>query len=164
MRRTDLNDIQVFLVVAQRRGFTRAAARLGVSQSVLSHTIRQLEPRLGIRLLTRPTQPLCPGVRAGRPRGRRTSDGQIMVNSIFHCLDAALAGLGIADVPEPTARSHLAVGRLVQILADWCLSWPGQHLYYPDRRQSSAAFDLLVEALRHRALGAMPGDRRHAHG
>src|SRR5271155_2075942 len=56
MRRADLNDIAAFLAVARERSFTRAAAQLGVAQSALSHTVRGLETRLGIRLLTRTTR------------------------------------------------------------------------------------------------------------
>lgn len=56
----NLRDIQVFLIVAQERSFTRAAAQLGVSQSALSHTIRALETRLGLRLLTRTTRSVAP--------------------------------------------------------------------------------------------------------
>src|SRR5213082_12863 len=56
MPRQNFNDILVFLAVARERSFTRAAAKLGVSQSALSHTIRDLESRLGIRLLTRTTR------------------------------------------------------------------------------------------------------------
>ena len=60
MPRTDLNDVQAFLAVAQERSFTRAAAKLGVSQSALSHTIRGLEARLGLRLLSRTTRSVSP--------------------------------------------------------------------------------------------------------
>ena len=56
MRRDELGDLGAFLAVAQERSFTRAAAKLGTSQSALSHTIRRLEERLGIRLLTRTTR------------------------------------------------------------------------------------------------------------
>src|SRR4030095_9920391 len=60
MPRENINDILAFLAVAQERSFTRAAARLGISQSALSHTIRQLESRLGVRLLTRTTRSVSP--------------------------------------------------------------------------------------------------------
>src|SRR5436309_10590909 len=60
MRRGQLDDLLAFIAVGQERGFTRAAAKLGVSQSALSHTIRQLESRLGIRLLTRTTRSVSP--------------------------------------------------------------------------------------------------------
>ncbi len=60
MQRTNLNDLVAFLTVARERSFTRAAAKLGVSQSSLSHIIRDLETRLGIRLLTRTTRSVSP--------------------------------------------------------------------------------------------------------
>ena len=77
-------------------------------------------------------------------------DGQLVFNGIFQVLDAALAGLGLAFVPEDLAQPHLAKGRLKRVLEDWCSPWSGYHLYYPSRRQPSAAFALLVEALRYR--------------
>ena len=60
MARENLNDLLAFLAVARERSFTKAAAKLGVSQSALSHTIRGLESRLGIRLLTRTTRSVAP--------------------------------------------------------------------------------------------------------
>src|SRR6266566_2613635 len=60
MSRQNINDLLVFLAVARERSFTRAAAQLGVSQSALSHTIRALEERLGLRLLTRTTRSVAP--------------------------------------------------------------------------------------------------------
>lgn len=60
MPRHDINDLLAFLAVAGERSFTRAAAKLGVSQSALSHTLRGLEERLGLRLLTRTTRSVAP--------------------------------------------------------------------------------------------------------
>src|ERR671926_1922214 len=60
MPRENLNDLLAFVAVARERSFTNAAAKLGVSQSALSHTIRELEARLGIRLLTRTTRSVSP--------------------------------------------------------------------------------------------------------
>jgi DNA-binding transcriptional LysR family regulator len=60
MQRSDLNDLLWFLAVAEERSFTRAAAKLGTSQSTLSHTIKKLEQRLGLRLLTRTTRSVAP--------------------------------------------------------------------------------------------------------
>ncbi len=77
-------------------------------------------------------------------------EGQLVFTSVFQALDAALAGLGLAYVPEDLAAPHLAKGRLKQALDEWCAPWPGYHLYYPHRRQSSPAFALLVDALRYR--------------
>ena len=297
MPRTDLNDLLAFLAVARERSFTRAAARFGVSQSALSQTVRSLEARLGLRLLTRTTRSVAPteagerllrtvgpafdqidagltalselrakpsgtiritatenaasavllpalarllpdypdirveiavdygltdivaerfdaGVRpgetvakdmvavrigpdmrmavvgapsyfAGRPRpetpqdltahacinlrlpthggglyawefekGRRELrvrvEGQLVFNATALTLDAALAGLGLAYLPEEQVRTQLAEGRLVRVLADWCEPFSGYHLYYPSRRQPTPAFALLVDALRYR--------------
>ncbi|WP_439574595.1 LysR family transcriptional regulator [Phreatobacter sp.] len=296
MTRQNVNDLLAFLAVARERSFTRAAARLGVSQSALSHTIRQLEARLGVRLLTRTTRAVAPteagerllerigphfdqieveidalndlrekpagtvrivasdyainnvlwpklrsvlprypdikvellldngltdivtgrydaGVRMGEQLakdmisarigpdfrfavvGSRTYfdahptpskpqdlmqhqcinyrfptsgalyvwefedngreikvrvDGQLVFNNIFHVLEAALAGCGLAYVPEEIALSQIEEGRLQRVLQGWSPYWDGYHLYYPSRRQSSPAFVALVNALRHR--------------
>jgi DNA-binding transcriptional LysR family regulator len=77
-------------------------------------------------------------------------EGQLTFNSIALILDAALDGFGLAYLPEGQMRAHLADGRLVRVLADWCPPFPGYHLYYPSRRQPTPAFALLVEALRYR--------------
>jgi DNA-binding transcriptional LysR family regulator len=77
-------------------------------------------------------------------------DGQLTYNTTAQMLSAALAGLGLAYVPEGLVQPHVAKGRLKRVLEDWCPPYSGYHLYYPSRRQSSAAFTLLVEALRHR--------------
>ena len=60
MQKRDLADLQSFVVVARERSFTKAAAKLGVSQSALSHMMRELEERLGLRLLTRTTRSVAP--------------------------------------------------------------------------------------------------------
>ena len=78
-------------------------------------------------------------------------EGQLVFNSIFQVRDAAPEGFGIAYVPEDLAQPHLAKGRLKRVLEDWCPPFSGYHLYYPSRRQSSAAFALVVDALRHRS-------------
>jgi len=295
MQRGHLDDLLAFLAVAREGSFTKAAAKLGVSQSALSHTVRELETRLGVRLLSRTTRSVAPteagerllhnlgprfdeidaevaaiselrekpagsiritateyaldtilwpklvkfvrqypdikvevfidngltdivaqrfdaGVRAGeqvakdmiavrigpdmrmavvgapsylkkhlapekpqdlighscinlrllthgglyawefKKAGRELKvrvDGQLTFNGTFQMLDAALAGFGLAYVPEDLAQPHIGRGRLKRVLADWCPPYSGYHLYYPSRRQSSAAFALLVDALRH---------------
>src|SRR5437870_11803583 len=297
MRRENVNDLLAFLAVARERSFTKAAAKLGVSQSALSHTIRELEERLGVRLLTRTTRSVAPteagerllrtvaprfeeieaeldavselrekpagtiritatdyaadtilwpkltkflrqypdikveivvdygltdivaqrydaGVRAGEQvakdmiavrigpdirmavvgapsyfrnrsepktpqelighscinlrlpthgglyawefeKGDRELrvrvEGQLVFNGTAQILNAALAGLGLAYVPEAMVQPHLANGHLKRVLADWCPPYSGYHLYYPSRRQSSPAFTLLVDALRYRS-------------
>lgn len=297
MARADLNDITAFLAVAREQSFTKAAAQLGVSQSALSQSLRGLEARLGLRLLTRTTRsvatteagerllqvagprvdeieaelaalgglrdnpsgtiritthdhgikavlwpaleeflPCYPdikveivveygltdivaerydaGVRtgemiakdmiavrigpdlrsavvgspayfAGRPKPRTPQElashtginlrlpthgglyawefkkgkrevrvrveGRLTFNQSPPMLDAALAGFGLAYLPEDTVEAYIAEGRLVRVLADWCPLYPGYHLYYPNRRQPTQAFSLLVEALRYRS-------------
>ena len=292
----NLHDLAAFVAVAQERSFTRAAARLGVSQSALSQTIRGLETRLGIRLLNRTTrsvsataagerllQTVAPrfeeigaelaalrelrhkpagairltatenaaeavlwpalrrllpqypdikveividygltdivaeqvdaGVRPGEivakdmiaipigppmrmavvgspayfaqrppprtPRdltqhrcinlrlpaqrgiyawefersGREIKvrvDGQLVFNTAGLILNAALDGFGLAYLTEQQVEKHLNSGELVRALGAWCPPFSGYHLYYPSRRQPSAAFAVLVDALRYR--------------
>ena len=63
---------------------------------------------------------------------------------------AALDGLGLAYLPEDYFEPYMARGQLVRVLENWCPPFPGYHLYYPSRRQPSAAFALVVDALRYR--------------
>ena len=77
-------------------------------------------------------------------------DGQLIFNGSAQMLNAALAGFGLAYLPEELARPHLTRGHLKRVLEDWCPPFPGYHLYYPSRRHSSPAFSLLVDALRYR--------------
>jgi DNA-binding transcriptional LysR family regulator len=81
-------------------------------------------------------------------------NGQLTYNSIYDCLDAAMAGLGVAYVPEDIALPYIRTGHLVSVMEDWCPSWSGYHLYYPSRRQPSGAMSLLIAALRY---GRRPG-------
>jgi DNA-binding transcriptional LysR family regulator len=84
-------------------------------------------------------------------RGRQVKvrvDGPLIFNTSPPQVDAALAGLGIALLPEDELAPHLEEGRLVRVLEDWCPPFPGYHLYYPSRRQPSPAFSLVVNALR----------------
>lgn len=76
-------------------------------------------------------------------------EGQLVFNNIAMRLQAALEGLGLAYMPEDLVHAHIEVGTLVRVLADWCPPFPGYHLYYPSRRQSSPAFTLLRDALRY---------------
>lgn len=296
MKRDDLVELAAFTVVAEERSFTRAAAKLGMSQSALSHSMRRLETRLGVRLLTRTTRSVAPteagerllgtlvpalsgidaqlsalsdfrdkpagtirittsrhaalsvlwpvmtrllpdypdihvelsidsgfadivadrfdaGVRLGealakdmiavrigpdlrmavigspeyfnrRPApvvpqdlaehdcinlrlatgggfypwelekdGREVRvrvEGQLAFNDIDMIVRAAEAGRGLGFVMADQVADRIADGRLVRVLEDWCPPFSGYHLYYPSRRQPSAAFTLLVEALRYR--------------
>ena len=81
---------------------------------------------------------------------RVRADGQLTYNTTAQMMTAALAGLGLAYVPEGMAKPYLARGRLRRVLEDWCLPFSGYHLYYPSRRQPPPAFALLVDALRYR--------------
>lgn len=296
MLRENANDLLAFLAVARERSFTKAAGKLGVSQSALSHTIRSLEARLGLRLLTRTTRSVSPteagqhlidsvaphfeeieiglaalsnlrdtpagnirinavdhaleyilwpvlkpflaqypdisvevscdyrfvdiaaqgfdaGVRLGEdvaqgmiatrigpdmrmavvgspayfahrtlpktPRDltdhqcnnlrlpthgglyawefekgkeslKARVSGQVTFNGVYPLLTAALDGFGLSYIPEDLVARHIADGRLVRVLEDWCPLFAGFHLYYPSRRQVSPAFALLLEALRYR--------------
>ncbi len=78
------------------------------------------------------------------------AEGPLAFNATSLIVNAALSGLGLAYLPEDVVRQHVATGRLVQVLADWSPLMTGYHLYYPNR-QPSAAFTLLVEALRYSA-------------
>jgi DNA-binding transcriptional LysR family regulator len=297
MARENINDILVFLAVARERSFTRAAAKLGMTQSALSHIIRGLEERLGVRLLTRTTRsvsptdagerllqnvgprldeieaeiaavsdlgdkpagtiritaidhvvdsvlwpriaPLLPqypdlhveissdyrmvdiaaerydiGVRWGdqvekdmiavrlspdqkmmivgapayfahRPVPKSSQDlmkhncialrlassgglyawelqhegqdmearvrGQLVFNSAYQIMHAALDGCGLAFLPEDMVGPHVRAGRLVSVMEDWCPSFPGLHAYYPSRRQNSRALALVIDAIRFKA-------------
>jgi DNA-binding transcriptional LysR family regulator len=92
-----LTDVQAFLVVARERSFTRAAARLGISQSALSHTVRELEERLGVRLLSRTTRSVA-----------RTQAGErllVAVGPRFEEIEAELDSLtALRDKPAGTIR------------------------------------------------------------
>jgi DNA-binding transcriptional LysR family regulator len=77
-------------------------------------------------------------------------DGQLTFNESATMLDAALAGFGLAYVPEDGVQAHVADGRLIRVLADWCPPYPGYDLYYPSSRQPTPAFALVVDALRYR--------------
>lgn len=87
--------------------------------------------------------------RAGRELKVRV-EGQLIFNTAGLRMNAVLAGLGLAYLPEDQVRAPLADGRLVRVLADWCAPFPGYHFYYPSRRQATPAFSLLVDALRYR--------------
>ena len=77
-------------------------------------------------------------------------EGQLVFNNLALRVNAALAGFGLACLPEDQVRAHVADGRLVEVLADWCPPFSGYHLYYASRRQPTAAFALMVDALRFR--------------
>jgi DNA-binding transcriptional LysR family regulator len=77
-------------------------------------------------------------------------EGQLVFNNLALRVNAALAGFGLAYLPEDQVQTPLAEGRLIRVLDDWCPPFSGYHLYYPSRRQNVPAFGLLVKALRHK--------------
>ena len=97
MQRGHLDDLLAFVAVGQERSFTRAAAKLGVSQSALSHTIRDLEARLGVRLLARTTRSVSP-----------TEAGERLLHSIgprFDEIEAEVAAVSeLREKPAGTIR------------------------------------------------------------
>ena len=121
MRRDDIQDLLGFLAVARERSFTKAAAKLGVSQSALSHTIRALESRLGLRLLTRTTRSVSP-----------TQAGERLLQNVAHRfeeIDAELEALGeMRDKPAGTIRitagEHAAYTVLAPALAKLLPDYP----------------------------------------
>jgi DNA-binding transcriptional LysR family regulator len=74
----------------------------------------------------------------------------LVFNNTALRLNAVPAGFGLAYLPEDQVRTHLAEGRLIRVLEDWCPRFSGHHLYYPSRRQPAPAFAVLVDALRYR--------------
>src|SRR5580700_10579533 len=119
MARTDLNDLVAFLAVARERSFTRAAAQLGVSQSALSQTVRGLEGRLGLRLLTQTTRSVAPteaGERLLQAAGPRLDE-----------IDEALMALSaLRDKPAGTIRITAHDHALRAVL------WPALARLLPD--------------------------------
>ena len=121
MRRENVSDLLAFLGVARERSFTKAAAKLGVSQSALSHTIRALEARLGLRLLARTTRSVAP-----------TAAGErllVSVGSRFEEIEIELAALSeLRDKPAGTIRitagEHAAYTVLSPALAKFLPLYP----------------------------------------
>ena len=118
MARESINDLMAFLAVARERSFTRAAAKIGVSQSALSHTIRQLEARLGIRLLTRTTRAVAP-----------TEAGERLIKGIgphFDEIEAQLEALSeLRDKPAGAIRITAADYAINHVL------WPKLRKFLP---------------------------------
>jgi DNA-binding transcriptional LysR family regulator len=119
MRREDLPDLTAFLAVAEERSFTRAAAKLGTSQSALSHTVRRLEERLGVRLLTRTTRSVAP-----------TEAGERVMETLRPALDEIEARLdalsALRDKPAGTVRLATSEHAAETIL------WPALARLLPD--------------------------------
>lgn len=150
MPRENLNDLLAFLAVAQERSFTRAAAKLGVSQSALSHTIRGLESRLGVRLLARTTRSVSP-----------TEAGERLMQTVAPRLEeieaeiAAVSDLG--ERPLGTVRITAIDHVIDQVL------WPRLAKVlekYPDVRvEMSADYRLVDVAAERYDIGVRFGDQ-----
>lgn len=146
----NLNDLYAFLAVAQERSFTKAAAHLGLSQSTLSHTVRALEARLGVRLLTRTTRSVAP-----------TEAGEQLLQSVGPKLAEIAADLAAVreyrDKPAGTIRITA-----IDIVADLLL-WPRLRpllRHYPDLRVEIATDYRLVDVVSERFdVGVRMGDQ-----
>ncbi len=93
----------------------------------------------------------CLGIKQGWQGAEGTARGPLASNHIAMTRNAALDVLGLVNLPQDYVSSYLTDGSLVRVLEGWCPSKPGYHLYYPSRRQRTAAFSLLVDALKHRS-------------
>lgn len=125
MNRDDLIDLNAFVAVAEERSFTRAAARLLTSQSALSHTLRRLETRLGVRLLTRTTRSV-----ALTPAGETFLQG---LKPAFEAIDLTLGAVGsLRESPRGTLRittpRHAAVSVLWPVLREFVRDYPDIHV------------------------------------
>ena len=150
MPRENINDILAFLAVAQERSFTRAAARLGISQSALSHTIRALETRLGVRLLTRTTRSVSP-----------TDAGERLLQTVAPRLEEIEAEIAaVRDLGEkPTGTVRItAIDHVVDSIL-----WPrvaGVLEKYPDLRlEISADYRMVDIAAERYDIGVRYGDQ-----
>ena len=140
MQRDTASDLVAFLVVAREQSFTRAAAQLGVSQSALSQTIRGLEARLGVRLLTRTTRRVSP-----------TEAGERLLHAIgpsFEEVDAALADVTeLREKPAGTIRLTATENAATSVL------WPALERLlplYPDLKVEIVIDYGLTDIVAHR--------------
>jgi DNA-binding transcriptional LysR family regulator len=111
MAKPDLNQLTWFQAVAEERSFTKAAAKLGVGQSTLSHTIKQLETRMGIRLLTRTTRNVAP-----TPEGDRLL--QALTPRIAEIENEIAALIALREKPSGSIRLTLSDHALESVV------WP----------------------------------------
>lgn len=150
MARDNLSDILVFLAVARERSFTRAAVKLGMTQSALSHTIRALEARLGVRLLTRTTRSVSP-----------TEAGERLLQNVaprLEEIDAEIAAVSeLGDRPAGTVRitatDHVIDNVLWPRLAAVLPQYPDIHL------EISAEYRMVDVAAERYDMGVRWGDQ-----
>jgi DNA-binding transcriptional LysR family regulator len=91
---------------------------------------------------------LAAAVGIGRRELQVRVEGQLDFASVYQMMAAALGGFGLAYVPKDLAEGHVRAGRLCWVLEDWFPTFVGHHVYYPSRRKSSRAVELVVEALK----------------
>ena len=157
MRREELVDLNAFLTVAEEQSFTRAAAKLGTSQSSLSHTIRRLETRLGVRLLTRTTRNVAP-----------TEAGERLLGTLRPALDnigAELASLSeLREKPAGTIRittsEHAANTVLWPVLEKLLPNYPDIHVELSIELRACRHRDRAVRRRRSAGRGARQGHDR----
>lgn len=150
MARDNLSDILVFLAVARERSFTRAAVKLGMTQSALSHTIRALEARLGVRLLTRTTRSVSP-----------TEAGERLLQNVaprLEEIDAEIAAVSeLGDRPAGTVRitatDHVIDNVLWPRLAAVLPQYPDIHL------EISSEYRMVDVAAERYDIGVRWGDQ-----
>ena len=135
MKRDELGDLAAFLAVAEERSFTRAAARIGLSQSALSHTIRRLEARMGLRLLLRTTRSVAP-----TEAGERLAEA---LRPAFDGIDARIEALSaLRDRPSGTIRITAGEHAAQTVL------WPVLERFlplYPDVRVEIASDYRMID-------------------
>ena len=120
MSRANLNDLQAFVVITREGSFTRAAAQLGVSQSALSHTMRALESRLGVRLLTRTTRSVSPteaGQRLYQSMAPRFDEIELELAAVSEFRDTPAGNVRIQASEH--AANNILWPKLLKVLPDY---------------------------------------------
>ncbi len=120
MSRANLNDLQAFVVITREGSFTRAAAQLGVSQSALSHTMRALESRLGVRLLTRTTRSVSPteaGQRLYQSMAPRFDEIELELAAVSEFRDTPAGSVRIQASEH--AANNILWPKLLKVLPDY---------------------------------------------
>ncbi|WP_319100605.1 LysR family transcriptional regulator [Pseudomonas aeruginosa] len=146
--RSELADLNVFMTIVRRRSFRHSAQELGVSTSALSHSMRNLEARLGVKLLNRTSRSVVP-TDAGSALAAKLEDGFQVIGEALGELDAYRT--------SPVGRLRLNVprdaSRLQLVLPDWTSMGAPFCLYYPSRRQPQPGLRQLMEMIRGDWLG-----------
>ncbi|WP_261530346.1 LysR family transcriptional regulator [Burkholderia multivorans] len=132
-------DMTMAIVGAPR--YLKSAAPANTPQDLTQHNC------INLRLPTRDSL-LAWELKKGRRELQVQVEGQLVFTSVYQMMDAALGGFGLAYVPKDLAEGHVRAGRLCWVLEDWFPTFVGHHVYYPSRRKSSRAVELVVEALK----------------